>query len=269
MSALVSTSSSAISRRKFLTGAATASLAWRAFAQHASSQPQWVLLGTDKGQGIYRARWNSATGEIGMPELAIETDRPAFFAMHPKLPVLYAVNSAGGAQAGISAFRVNVAQAELTLINRLSSHGDGPCFVSADATGQSAFVANYSGGSMSAYRLGPKGELAQTVGVFRYDQPAHGPVKDRQDASHLHCTTVSPGNDFVLTCDLGDDLILLFPIAPSATVMWVDRCVYPRVRVPGHVMWRFIRMDAGCTAFMKSTAPLTSMTVMSSAGRPL
>ncbi|HEY4356151.1 MAG TPA: lactonase family protein [Acidobacteriaceae bacterium] len=207
-----------MNRRNFLAAGAALPWALRAMAARPAPVPAstgWVLLGTDKGAGIYRARWNATTGEFGKPELAFTTDRPDFFAMHPRLPVLYAVNSMSGDKAAVTALRVHRETAELELINQRQTHGDGPCYVSVDHTGQSLFAANYSGGSMTAYRLANDGSIAQTVGVFRYNQPTHGPVSDRQDAAHLHCTTVSPNNDFVLVCDLGDDVILVFPIAPD------------------------------------------------------
>jgi uncharacterized protein (DUF1501 family) len=77
-------------RRQFLAVGAALPVALHAMAQgHAATR--WVFLGTDLGKGIYRARWDAAMGTLGTVELAAETDRPAFFALHPSLPVLYAV----------------------------------------------------------------------------------------------------------------------------------------------------------------------------------
>lgn len=204
-----------MTRRRFVASAAALSPALRSMAVSTESPAGWVLLGTDKGKGIYRARWNGATGAVGTPELAFATDTPDFFAMHPSLPVLYSVNESIGVNAAVSSFQATAATAELQLINRRETHGNGPCFVSVDRTGNMAFAANYAGGSLTAFALGPDGSLAQTVGVLGYNQPTHGPVPDRQEAAHMHCATVSPENNFVLACDLGDDLILVFPIAPE------------------------------------------------------
>ena len=44
--------------------------------------------------------------------------------------------------------------AALTPLERVSSGGNGPCYVSVDATGKDAFVANYGGGSFAAFGLG-------------------------------------------------------------------------------------------------------------------
>ena len=79
-------------------------------------------------------------------------------------------------------------------------------------TGSMAFVANYAGGSFAAFRVTNVGSLAQAIGVFKYTQATHGPVADRQDAAHIHCAMIAPGNRYVLACDLGDDVILVFPV---------------------------------------------------------
>lgn len=196
----------------------------------ASGSGRWVLLGTDKGKGVYRATWNAATGTLGPVELAVEAARPSFLAKHPSLPVVYAVNGVDGEGAAISSFNVNAAGGpgtltplSLTPLNKVGSQGDEPCYVSVDPTGEMAFVADYDGGAFAAFRVTNTGALAQAIGVFKYTQQTHGPVAGRQDAAHIHCATISPaapggasGNRYVLACDLGDDVILVFPIGPGA-----------------------------------------------------
>src|ERR1039458_4078243 len=44
-------------------------------------------------------------------------------------------------------------------INQVASAGAGPCYISLDATGEAAFVANYSGSSIASYRVLPNGAL--------------------------------------------------------------------------------------------------------------
>ena len=176
---------------------------------------RWVLLGTDTGKGVYRAGWNAATGSLGRVELVGEAARPSYLAKHPTLPVIYAVNGVSGDGAAVSSFNLDVASGGLTPLNKVGSQGDGPCYVSVDATGSMAFVANYAGGSFAAFRVTNVGGLAQAIGVFKYTQATHGPVTDRQDAAHIHCATIAPGNKYVLACDLGDDVILVFPVGPG------------------------------------------------------
>ncbi len=245
-----------ITRRHFVAASAALPFALKSLAQ--TTSPQWILIGTDKGAGIYRARWNAATGEIGKPELAIAADRPNYFAMHPRLPVLYSTNAVAGDRASISAFRVDVQTASLMPISRMGSDGDGPCYVSVDRTGQMAFSANYIGGSFAAFALGPKGELEKVVGQLQCKDNAAcgklGTVTNRQEKPHLHCATVSPHNDFVLACDLGDDAIEVIPIHPETQTLGTP--VYVQARVgsgPRHVAfhpngrWLYCIHELDCT----------------------
>ena len=204
------------SRRQFVERAAALPFALRALgnAQTTARAARWVLLGTDTGKGVYRAAWNAATGSLGPAELVAETERPSYLAKHPTLPVVYAVNAVAGAGAAVSSFTLG--PSGLTPLNKVGAQGDGPCFISVDPTGSMAFVANYSGGSFAAFRVTNVGALAQAIGVFKYTQATHGPVTDRQEAAHIHCAVIAPGNKYVLACDLGDDVILIFPVTPGA-----------------------------------------------------
>src|ERR1700744_6771460 len=93
--------------------------------------------------------------------------RPSYLANHPTLPVVYAVNAASGEGAAVSSFNLDVASGGLTPLNKVSSQGDGPCFVSVDPTGSMAFVANYSGGSFAAFHVTKSGSLGEAIGVFQ------------------------------------------------------------------------------------------------------
>jgi len=203
-------------RRQFLAASAALPFALRSFAE--TTAPRWVLLGTDKGKGIYRAPWNPTTGEIGKIELAIESDRPDYFARHGNL--LYAANAGSGANAAVSCFSINPNTCDLKLLTHVSSHGDGPCYVSVDQTGRNVFIANYTGGTFTAYKASPNGALAEASSLDCHTDPVCGPVgptKPRQDAPHLHCATLTPDNRFVLVCDLGSDAIDVFPLDPTAS----------------------------------------------------
>jgi 6-phosphogluconolactonase len=208
-----------LTRRSFVASAAALPLAMRSLGQPAAA-PKWVFLGTNKGPGIFRCAWNPATGTLGAPELAVKADRPDHLALHPRLPRLYAVNSSTGGMGTVSSFRLDRASGGLQIADTQSSLGDGPCFVSVDATGRSAFAANYSGGSFVAYALAADGALKPPTGSFDCRNNPEcgvvGPAHDRQDGPHLHCANVSPGNDFVLACNLGNDSIEVFSIHPGA-----------------------------------------------------
>jgi 6-phosphogluconolactonase len=184
-----------------------------------ASSSRWILLGTGTSKGIFRAAWNAERGELSGIEVAAATVSPSFLAIHPRLPILYAVNEAPHGDGALCSFRLDAARARLAPVDRLSSEGNGPCYVSVDQTGRSAFVANYGGGSFSAFGLGSDGSL-RSAGLFDCHNNSAcgmvGPNKERQDAAHMHCAVISPDNRFVLACNLGDDAIEVFRIDPGA-----------------------------------------------------
>ena len=207
-------------RRRFLQGALAAGAFGRrfSFAQADTASASWVLLGT-QGAGIYRARWNSRTGTLGTPELAIATPKPTYLVLHPSRPVVYACNEGEGDAAQVSAFALDRTTATLSALGSQPSKGNSPCFVSVDRTGRLLFAANYGGGSLSAFPLDLTGVAGAAANNFSCKASGlcgtPGPVHDRQDGPHIHCATLSPDNRFVLACDLGDDAILAFPINPD------------------------------------------------------
>ncbi len=201
-------------RRRFVATAAALPTAVRSFAA-ARHEPKWVLLGTDKGKGIYCAAWNAQTGQLGAPELAIIIEHPTFLALHPWLPVLYAANEVE--QGKLSSFRVDALHGKLTPMQQRPARGSGPCYVSVDHKGNNAFLANYNSGSVTALSLSADGSLLGIPVTFDCAGNAAcgppGPSKPRQDAPHMHCAVVSPDNKYLLACDLGDDAIQVFPLS--------------------------------------------------------
>ena len=206
-------------RRKFLASASAFPFALRALASPVSASPRWVLLGTGTDKGIYRAAWNAERGELSGFEVAATTQHPSYLAMHPRLPILYAVNEIPKGNGALCSFRLDRESAALTPLARVDSGGNGPCFVSVDPTGRDAFVANYGGGSFGAFGLGDGGAI-HDAGFFDCHNNAAcgalGPNTERQDAAHMHCAVISPDNRFVLACNLGEDAIEIFRIHPGA-----------------------------------------------------
>src|SRR4051794_20458385 len=110
----------------------------------------WVYVGTSTGgksKGIYRFRFDPATGKPGPVELAAESANPSSAALHPNRRFLYAVNAVsdfGGEKTGaVSAFSLDAKSGELRLLNQQPSAGAGPCHLVVDASGANMLVANY------------------------------------------------------------------------------------------------------------------------------
>jgi len=187
--------------------------------------PSFVYFGTDtaKGvsRGIYMARFDSTTGHLTAPMLVAGTLRPSYLALSAPTAGhrrLYAVNAVQDDSATVTSYLVDPASGALRQINRVTSAGAGPCYVSLDATGEAAFVANYFGSTIATYRVHPDGSLSEPVERIDYKDAKfgkRGPVAARQDVPHPHSVHLSPDNRFLLVNDLGSDAISVFAVDPS------------------------------------------------------
>ena len=135
-------------------------------AANVAAKEFFVYFGTytkAPSKGIYRSRFDAATGRLSPADLAIEAKDPAFLALHPNGKNLYAIDeSSDPAQTparGVSAYAIDPATGSLQLLNQQSVGGAGPCHLTVDRDGQCVLVANYGSGSIAAISLAPNGRL--------------------------------------------------------------------------------------------------------------
>lgn len=80
------------------------------------------------------------------------------------------------------------------------------CYVVTDSHDKFAFVANYVGGTASAFRINPDGTLT-LASVARYSGTT-GIVADRQDGPHIHTIRLGVDEKYIYITDLGNDRIV-------------------------------------------------------------
>ena len=171
-------------------------------------------------KGIYVSKFDSAKGELSEPELAVETSSPSFLAIHPSKRFLYAVGEMsvlGQKGGGLSAFSISVPDGRLKLLNQVSSVGAGPCHVSVDKNGMMAMIANYGGGSVASYQIGPTGSLCEAATFVQHEGSSVDPK--RQAGPHGHSINPSPDNKYAFACDLGLDKVLIYKLDPASGKM--------------------------------------------------
>ena len=203
----------------------------------------FVFFGTytgAKSQGIYVSRFDSATGKLSEPELAAETKNPSFLAVHPTEKFLYAVgevNDTQGKRAGaVNAFAIENKTGKLTLLNQQTSGCTGPCHVSVDATGKTALVANYGGGSIAALPIRADGSLGEAATTIQHTGSSVNPK--RQTKPYAHFIVPSPDNRFALTCDLGLDKVLVYQLDAATAKLTTNNpphAVVPHGAGPRHL----------------------------------
>lgn len=166
-------------------------------------------------EGIYRATLLPASGALRIEELAARMDSPTFLTLSGNR--IYAIGEAGGG-GKVAAFEIDPASGDLRLINEQPSGGDGTCYISVDASGRVALVANYVGGSVASLPIGEQGALEPPSQVIQHTMPGEGagPVADRQDAPHAHCIIPDRNNRYAFAADLGADRIYQYALDPVA-----------------------------------------------------
>ena len=159
-------------------------------------------------KGIYQFDFDPATGKMSAVQVAAETKDPSWVAVHPNGKYLYSVNETGKAST-VSAFSMDPKNGTLTLLNRLPSLGEDPCFLSFDGTGKFLFVANYTSGNVAVFPLLADGKLGEHT-ALQQDSGTLGPNKERQEGPHAHFIAASSHNRFAYVADLGLDHVLVY-----------------------------------------------------------
>lgn len=187
------------------------------------SQQYYLFIGTytegasgpNGSKGIYVYRFNAGAGTF-QPVSTIATDNPSYLAVAPGGKFLYAVNETHVSGSGdVSAFSFDKQTGKLTFLDKESSRGADPCYVTVDRHRKWVMVANYSGGSWSALPVRSDGSLAPATETVQHY--GSGPVRDRQEKAHVHSTILTPDERYLVVCDLGTDKLSVLRFNDAAT----------------------------------------------------
>lgn len=179
----------------------------------ATAQDSYLVVGTydsPKSEGIYVYRFNSADGSA--KEVShIKTSNPSFLTISPNQKYVYAVNEnadSTGRGGGVSSFSFNKKTGILTQLNRQSSEGNHPCYISADKTGKWVIAGNYSSGNFAVLPVLKNGALGKAKKVIQHS--GSGPDSSRQRSPHVHAVYLKDGNSELFVPDLGIDKIMTY-----------------------------------------------------------
>jgi 6-phosphogluconolactonase len=174
----------------------------------AIGQDHYLLVGTydsPKSEGIYVYKFNSNDGSVKKVSHT-KTPNPSFLAVSPDQKFVYAVNETAdstGKGGGITSFSFNKNDGLLNQLNRQSSEGNHPCYITTDKTGKWAIVSNYSTGTLALLSINGNGELEKSKAITQYY--GSGPDTFRQRSSHIHTAVLDSANNTLYVTDLGND----------------------------------------------------------------
>ena len=183
-----------------------------------------TYTGSGKSQGIYVYRFDADNGSI-TPLATAQKVNPSYLVVSRDRQHVYAVNELPGdngpatQRGGISAFRFDPPSGRIDFVNKVSSDGNDPAYLALSPDGKYLLAANYSvasdpGGSFAVFplegdRVGPS--------VLTVHHDGSGPIKGRQDNSHVHSTVFSPDGHYLFAQDLGADKIYSYRYTPDGS----------------------------------------------------
>ena len=165
-----------------------------------------------KADGINVYRMDATSGAMTLLQTAPGALNPTFLALDPAQRHLYAVVAVpeidGHPGGAISAYAIDQATGHLTYLNRQSTGGPSPCYVSVEATGRFILATNYQGGSVAMLPIQPDGSLGAASDFIQHTGSSVNPK--RQEAAHAHSITIDAANRFAIVCDLGMDKVMIY-----------------------------------------------------------
>ncbi len=176
----------------------------------AADQP--LFVGTNaKVQGIYACKLNLSTGEFSSARAVGDAPRPGFLALHPKLPLLYAITREDThPSGGLRLFRMQSASQELTLLGQQSTGDEGATHLALLPSGAAVLVAHYNGGSTSLLPLDEEGSIEPLATIVLHSGSSIHP--QRQTKAYAHGVAVDASGQFACVADLGADQVLVYRV---------------------------------------------------------
>ncbi len=164
-----------------------------------------------ESKGIYGFRFNSSTGKMTVPELAVEASNPSFLAVHPNRKFLYAVGE--GSEGTLNSYTIDATTGKLTLINSVSAHGTSTCHLVVDITGKNLLAVNYGNGTSVVAPIKDDGSLEEATSVIQHEGSSVD--ERRQKGPHAHSVNLSKNNKWAVVADLGLDEFIVYSFDAS------------------------------------------------------
>lgn len=165
-----------------------------------------MLVGTftdGNSKGIYSCRFDQQTGESEILD-SLTMAHPTYLTFSPDRRLVYAATHEKNAL--LNTVSVNHRNGDLQLLSSSPVMGSDPCYVATN--GKIVVTANYSGGSMSVFKLSRQGVKADLD--VRFLGATGGPDLSRQDSPHMHCACFTPDGKYILATDFSADRIVSF-----------------------------------------------------------
>lgn len=164
-------------------------------------------------QGINQLYFSPSENLLTVETIAGGIANPSFVIASKDGKRVFSLEEESGTPGGqVLSFSRNPDDNSLTLIDQKQSGGDHPCHISISPNEDFVILGNYTGGSLSVFRVTPEGMLTHVQTLVHTGQSVN---RDRQLNPHVHSTTFDPEGKRVLVADLGTDKIYVYDFDAS------------------------------------------------------
>lgn len=169
--------------------------------------------------GIFVYSFNEHSGKLKDLKIPTVCNNPSYLTFSPDKKFLYSVseldNLGENNSGGIAAYQI-LDDYRLKPVNQMLTYGANPCHVSVSPDGKLLAASNYTGGSLSVFRIAENGGLSQLV--QRIQDEGSGPFPERQDAPHVHSSQFADKGKLLYVADLGIDQLKIFSVNEKAEI---------------------------------------------------
>ena len=178
------------------------------------AEPLRFFVGTytdpNGSRGIYTGQFDTERGILTEPTLVAESDNPAFLALHPSKPYLYAVCEIPKGM--LLAYQYNKATGQLTPLDKKEAAGQITCHLAIcltpNGTTGAIVVANYTSGNVVSFPLLENGKLGDAASDIKHE--GSGPNTARQQSAHPHGVYFDGAT--IAVPDLGIDQVVYYTL---------------------------------------------------------
>lgn len=227
---------------------------------------RYAYVGTynPNGEGVYRFAVNPEDGSLSARTLVSGVSNPAQLVANAAGTLLFVGSEVadfnGGQQGGLSAYRINPQDGSLTLLNQVTSAGQGPVWLSLTPDEKFLLVANYVSGSVAAFPVAADGKLGAAVSVQQQQgepgaaRPAAAvegsfAISDH-NGPHAHMIESDPSGRFAFSTDLGLDRIYQWRRDPATGALTPNDPPFIPAASPGAGPRHLVFHPTGDTLFV-------------------
>jgi 6-phosphogluconolactonase len=207
-----------MTRRGFLTGAgAVAMIVAGGCASMPSGGPlpRFAYVGcytsqrrNGRGEGVTVHRIDVATGAWTQVQLVKTADNPSWLTFDRRQRFLYAAHGDGEV---VTAFRVDEATGQLSLLGTQNANGKNGVRLGVDASSRFVVCANYASGTVAVLPIQTDGSLGPVTDLAALPGKP-GPHRTQQPSSQPHDVVFDPRDRFILVPDKGLDATFVFSL---------------------------------------------------------